>query len=149
MNNIQLYLTSINVGSKTSRRVYPVTWWFEPGPNAAELHCNSYINVATLLQIYMPLKLRLSETEQINFISLSLLYFGVKKVKATQKTNFICCYGILFILEKDKANVPPDKKATVFFPTASIPEGGPISTPVTVESLLKHCSMLMAIYLSL
>lgn len=77
----------------------------------------------------MPLKLRLSETEWISFTSI-IFHFGESSISIVstlvlrkQKTSFICCYGILFLLEDDKANVPPDKKATVFFPTVSIPKG--------------------------
>lgn len=55
----------------------------------------------------------------------------------------------MFILENEKANVPPNKETTVFFPMISMPNGEPISTPVTAEAPLKQYSMLIAMYLSL
>lgn len=43
------------------------------------------------------------------------------------------CEGSVSILEKDKANIPPNKEATVFFQTVSI-YGGLTSTPITRSS---------------
>lgn len=53
------------------------------------------------------------------------------------------------MLEKDKADVPPHKEATVFLPTISI-HGGPTSTPlvrISAETVFyADCNLIVSVW---